>query len=231
MNRNIHRKILVLESLFKRRCRPSVLNFIKKRLQHRCFPVNIAKNKYFEEHLRTAASDCRLHLQLRGTFACWTGRNGVRYNYVLYLFVSFWYYYTFILSRSSRTEVFLKKVFLKIVQNSLENTCIGIFFFNATSNFNEEAPAQCIPKSLTICTKSFIVDVRLGYKYASVLPPDLKPIYKDFLLWQSVIKIATVLYSSNCKFREALIALAIGLINVIRFFTQQSVSFLLPLSF
>ena len=107
----------------------SVLNFIKKRLQHRCFPVNIAKNKYFEEHLRTAASDCRLHLQLRGTFACWTGWNGVRYNYVLYLFVSFWYYYTFILSRSSRTEIFLKKVFLKIVQNSLENTCTGIFFF------------------------------------------------------------------------------------------------------
>ena len=29
---------------------------------------------------------------------------------------------------------------------------------------------------------------------ASVLPPDLKPIYKDFLQWKSVIKIATVLY-------------------------------------
>ena len=30
-------------------------NFIKKRLQHKRFPVNIAKN-YFEEHLRRAAS-------------------------------------------------------------------------------------------------------------------------------------------------------------------------------
>ena len=28
--------------------------FVQKRLQHRCFPVNIAK--YFEEHLRKAAS-------------------------------------------------------------------------------------------------------------------------------------------------------------------------------
>ena len=34
-------------------------NVLKKRLQHRCFPVNVAelfKNTYFEEHLRTAAS-------------------------------------------------------------------------------------------------------------------------------------------------------------------------------
>ena len=33
---------------------------LKKRLQHRGFPVNIAnffKNTFFEEHLRTAASD------------------------------------------------------------------------------------------------------------------------------------------------------------------------------
>ena len=35
-------------------------NVLKKRLQHRRFPVNIAKlfkNTYFEEHLQTAASD------------------------------------------------------------------------------------------------------------------------------------------------------------------------------
>ena len=34
-------------------------NFIKKRLQHRCFPLDIAKflETYFEEHLLTAASD------------------------------------------------------------------------------------------------------------------------------------------------------------------------------
>ena len=29
---------------------------LKKRFQHRCFPVNIFQNTYFEEHLRTAAS-------------------------------------------------------------------------------------------------------------------------------------------------------------------------------
>ena len=35
-------------------------NFIKKRLQHRCFPVNTKKNFkniYFEKHQRTVASD------------------------------------------------------------------------------------------------------------------------------------------------------------------------------
>ena len=68
-------------------------------------------------------------------------------------------------------------------------------FLSAASNFiNEETPAQCFPKPLTIFAKSSIVDFRLGYKYASVLPPDLKPGYKDFLLWKSVIKIAAVLY-------------------------------------
>ena len=39
-----------------------------------------------------------------------------------------------------------------------------------------------------------MVDVRLGHKYTSVLPHDLKPIYEDFLLWKQVMKIATVLY-------------------------------------
>ena len=39
-----------------------------------------------------------------------------------------------------------------------------------------------------------IADVQLDYKHASVLPPDLKSIFKDFLLWKSMIKIVTVLY-------------------------------------
>ena len=68
-------------------------------------------------------------------------------------------------------------------------------FLSAASNFiNEETPAQCFPKPLAICAKSSIVDFRLGYKYASVLPPGLKPSYKDFFLGKSVIKIAAVLY-------------------------------------
>ena len=78
---------------------------------------------------------------------------------------------------------------------SQENTYTGVSFLSAASNFiNEETPAQCVSKSLTIFAKSSIVDVRLCYKYASVLPPNLNPIYKDFVLRNSVIKIATVLY-------------------------------------
>ena len=40
---NIHRKTPVLESLFSKVASLEACNFIKKRLQHRCFPVNIAK--------------------------------------------------------------------------------------------------------------------------------------------------------------------------------------------
>ena len=42
-------------------------NFFKKRLQHRCFPLNIANvlrtPAFFEEHLLTAASDFLKQLQ------------------------------------------------------------------------------------------------------------------------------------------------------------------------
>ena len=43
VNRNIYRKTTVLQSLFKRCYKPTSLNFFKKRLQHRYYPVNIAK--------------------------------------------------------------------------------------------------------------------------------------------------------------------------------------------
>ena len=50
---NIHRKIPVLESLFNK---VAILkNFIKKRLQHKCIPVNIARflrTANYIEHLR-----------------------------------------------------------------------------------------------------------------------------------------------------------------------------------
>ena len=63
---NIHTKTSVLESLFVAglraglrvqgsSCRSQGCNFLKKRLQHRCFPVNIAKylrTPFFTEHLR-----------------------------------------------------------------------------------------------------------------------------------------------------------------------------------
>ena len=41
--RNIHRKTPVLKSLFNKVAGLKACNFIKKRLQRRCFPANIAK--------------------------------------------------------------------------------------------------------------------------------------------------------------------------------------------
>ena len=79
--------------------------------------------------------------------------------------------------------MFLKKVFYKISQNLQENTCTRASFIIAASKFiNEETPAQSFPMPLTIFEKISIVDVRLGYKYTSVLPPDLKLSYEDFVL-------------------------------------------------
>ena len=41
--RNVHRKTSVLDSLFNEFTGLKSCNFIKKRLQYMCFPVNIAK--------------------------------------------------------------------------------------------------------------------------------------------------------------------------------------------
>ena len=52
---NIHRKAHVLESLFNKALGRQTCNFIKKRLQHSRFSVNIAKilrMAFFLEHLR-----------------------------------------------------------------------------------------------------------------------------------------------------------------------------------
>ena len=135
------------------------------------------------------------------------------------------------------------------MQNSQEDTFNRVSFLIAASNFiNEETLAQCFPKPLTIFTKKFIINVPLGYQYASVLSPGLKPSYSDFLLWKrgtyysSMVKVSdkncyhhrfiiqrdqiekqsNTSYviesnSSNCNFREALVVLAISLLNGIRF--------------
>ena len=67
------------------------------------------------------------------------------------------------LSSNSLTEVLLKQVLLKILQNSQENTYTRVSFLIALNNFiNEETPAQCFPKPLVISAKSSIVDVWLG---------------------------------------------------------------------
>ena len=52
---NIHGKRPVLKSLFNKVTGLKVSDFVKKRLQRRCFPVNIAKFlrvAFFIEHLR-----------------------------------------------------------------------------------------------------------------------------------------------------------------------------------
>ena len=52
---NVHRKTAALESLFNKVPVLQACNFIKKRLQQSCFPVNIAKflrTLFFIEHLR-----------------------------------------------------------------------------------------------------------------------------------------------------------------------------------
>ena len=49
----------MLESLFHKVAGLQACNYIKKRLQQKCFLANIAKNfknTYFKKHLRTAAS-------------------------------------------------------------------------------------------------------------------------------------------------------------------------------
>ena len=54
--RNIHRKAPALESLFSKVADLKVCNRIKKRLQYRCFPINMAKflrPAFFIEHLRS----------------------------------------------------------------------------------------------------------------------------------------------------------------------------------
>ena len=67
------------------------------------------------------------------------------------------------LSSNSLTEVVLKQVLLKILQNSQENTYTRVSFLIALNNFiNEETLAQCFPKPLVISAKSSIVDVWLG---------------------------------------------------------------------
>ena len=62
--RSINRKTPVLESLFKEVAGLQACNFIKNRIQHRCFPVNITKflrTPFFKEHLRWLLLKSILH--------------------------------------------------------------------------------------------------------------------------------------------------------------------------
>ena len=72
--RNIHKKTSLLKSLLNKVPGRKPYKFVKKGLQHRCFPANIAKlfkNTYLEEHLRTAASEVTLGSDFLG-LSFWT---------------------------------------------------------------------------------------------------------------------------------------------------------------
>ena len=52
---NVHMKTPVVESLFNKYAYLKTCNFIKKRFQHRCFPVKLAKllrTPFFTEHIQ-----------------------------------------------------------------------------------------------------------------------------------------------------------------------------------
>ena len=120
MSRNSHWKcsiknaVLMNFAIFRGRNLSWSLYLIKL-FQYRCFPVNNAKflrtptfknickqlllnvtfNSNEEQHLLVKLDEMGLDI------------------IVLCLFISFWYYYICILSRSSCTDVFFKKLFLK----------------------------------------------------------------------------------------------------------------------
>ena len=87
---NIHRKTPVLESLFSKVASLEACNFIKKRLQHRCFPVNIAKflRKFY---LKNTTGGCFCTLNSSGIL------NGKLMTYIfnIILCVSIMYFFIF----------------------------------------------------------------------------------------------------------------------------------------
>ena len=62
---NIHKKTLVLESLFSKVASLEAYKFIKKTLQHRCFPVNIA-NFLKKFYLKNTTGGCSCTWNLPG---------------------------------------------------------------------------------------------------------------------------------------------------------------------
>ena len=97
----------MLESHFNKFIGLQACNFTKKRLQHRCFPVNIAnfKNTYFEKHLRTADSDSSyiLHSKLNKIIqeVDWSSRLAFCFSWnIKSLYFTYSHSYSFVLSLS-----------------------------------------------------------------------------------------------------------------------------------
>ena len=161
MNRNIHRKTPLLESLFNKFAGLQTWTLLKidSNIGAFLWIMQNFKNSFFIALFIFVNVQKQPTEMLYKTKKILNWMKWSKYNHVLYLFISFCYYYICILSRSSRGEVFLKTVFLKISQNWQENTCTGVSFLSATSNFvNEETPAHCFPKPLTILAKSPIAN-------------------------------------------------------------------------
>ena len=124
------RKTLVPESLLNKVAGLRLPTLLKKKLCHRCFPLN------FPKFLRTPFlqnTSERLFLRMITLNAI---------SSLLEIFLSS-YFSNFLFSvfklnvtRSSRPEVFCKKVFLVILQNLQENTCAkDSFLIKLACNF------------------------------------------------------------------------------------------------
>ena len=91
---NIHRKTPVLESVFSKVASMKACNFIKKRLQHRCFSVNIKlfKKISIKEHQRWLL----LYLKLTGNLIMQIGKLMTHiFNKILCFYYVFLHFYRY----------------------------------------------------------------------------------------------------------------------------------------
>ena len=113
-----------------------VNNFIKKRLQHRFFPVNIAKflrTTFFIEHLWWLLLTLDLHPMNLGTACSKLRIKTLMWRNFSFFFCCYWWHWTgnylfvyFVQVRSSRLQVFRTGVLRNFGQNSWENSIVGV---------------------------------------------------------------------------------------------------------
>ena len=101
-----NKKTFLLESLFNKVAGIQSYYFIKKRLQHRCFPVKFAKflkNTYFEENVRTT-------LSFHDSAYIWT--TGIlRKAILVYIIENLYYLQTYIFAKLNISLALLLKDF------------------------------------------------------------------------------------------------------------------------
>ena len=116
----------MLESLFNKVTGLEPCNFIKKRLQHKCFPVNFCeflRTLMFTEHVRLLLLYLPRYdtskLELQNTLVLLPLLDKGSKHFIRKLHKQ---------KQSSRERCSVKKVFLEISQNSHENTCARVSF-------------------------------------------------------------------------------------------------------